>query len=157
MSKYCCFGHMQAKNNTPAAQGKCITRLLLYHFCVNLPLMMASYPVFRAMGMRSSFPLPSWYYQVPLVLKLFFFLWVLMLNSFNWQFKKKVSVLASWKHLSLCLIRSYKTLFWWCSCRKEVSAQILFYFIIEDFVFYWGHRILHSKWLYKNVHSVHHE
>ncbi|CAH8354472.1 unnamed protein product [Eruca vesicaria subsp. sativa] len=91
---------IQAKNNTPAAQGKCITRLLLYHFCVNLPLMIASYPVFRAMGMRSSFPLPSW---------------------------------------------------------KEVSAQILFYFIIEDFVFYWGHRILHSKWLYKNVHSVHHE
>ncbi|KAF3573725.1 hypothetical protein F2Q69_00063697 [Brassica cretica] len=91
---------MQTKNNTPAAQGKCITRLLLYHFCVNLPLMMASYPVFTAMGMRSSFPLPSW---------------------------------------------------------KEVSGQILFYFIIEDFVFYWGHRILHSKWLYKNVHSVHHE
>ncbi|CDY10274.1 BnaC05g05170D [Brassica napus] len=91
---------IQAKNNTPAAQEKCITRLLLYHFCVNLPLMMASYPVFRAMGMRSSFPLPSW---------------------------------------------------------KEVSAQILFYFIIEDFVFYWGHRILHTKWLYKTVHSVHHE
>ena len=63
---------MQAKNNTPAAQGKCITRLLLYHFCVNLPLMMASYPVFKAMGMRSSFPLPSWYYQVPLVLEAFF-------------------------------------------------------------------------------------
>ncbi|KAF2556659.1 hypothetical protein F2Q68_00013014 [Brassica cretica] len=41
--------------------------------------------------------------------------------------------------------------------RKEVSAQILFYFIIEDFVFYWGHRILHTKWLYKTVHSVHHE
>nr|VDD17146.1 unnamed protein product [Brassica rapa] len=91
---------IQAKNNTPAAQEKCITRLLLYHFCVNLPLMMASYPVFRAMGMRSSLPLPSW---------------------------------------------------------KEVSAQILFYFIIEDFVFYWGHRILHTKWLYKTVHSVHHE
>ncbi|KFK43051.1 hypothetical protein AALP_AA1G071800 [Arabis alpina] len=96
LSKY----KIQTKNNTPAAQGKCITRLLLYHFCVNLPLMMASYPVFRAMGMRSSFPLPSW---------------------------------------------------------KEVAAQLLFYFIIEDFVFYWGHRILHSKWLYKNVHSVHHE
>ncbi|XP_023523129.1 methylsterol monooxygenase 2-1, partial [Cucurbita pepo subsp. pepo] len=28
---------------------------------------------------------------------------------------------------------------------------------VEDFVFYWGHRILHTKWLYKNVHSVHHE
>lgn len=38
-----------------------------------------------------------------------------------------------------------------------MSAQVLFFFIIEDFVFYWGHRILHTKWLYKNVHSVHHE
>ncbi|KAG6432897.1 hypothetical protein SASPL_104487 [Salvia splendens] len=41
--------------------------------------------------------------------------------------------------------------------RKVISTQILFYFILEDFVFYWGHRILHTKWLYKHVHSVHHE
>nr|GMD69305.1 methylsterol monooxygenase 2-2 [Ipomoea batatas] len=88
------------KNNTPAAQEKCITRLLLYHFGVNLPVMILSYPVFRHMGMRSSLPLPSW---------------------------------------------------------KVISTQILFYFILEDFVFYWGHRILHTKWLYKHVHSVHHE
>ncbi|KAA8549322.1 hypothetical protein F0562_001006 [Nyssa sinensis] len=40
---------------------------------------------------------------------------------------------------------------------KVVSMQILFYFVLEDFVFYWGHRILHTKWLYKHVHSVHHE
>ncbi|GFZ13270.1 sterol 4-alpha-methyl-oxidase 2-1 [Actinidia rufa] len=91
---------MQTKNNTPAAQEKCITRLLLYHFCVNLPVMIFSYPVFRFMGMRSSLPLPSW---------------------------------------------------------KVISTQILFYFILEDFVFYWGHRILHTKWLYKHVHSIHHE
>ncbi|KAG6436219.1 hypothetical protein SASPL_101104 [Salvia splendens] len=44
-----------------------------------------------------------------------------------------------------------------CFCRKVISTQILFYFILEDFVFYWGHRILHTKWLYKHVHSVHHE
>lgn len=42
-------------------------------------------------------------------------------------------------------------------CRKEVVPQIVFYFILEDFVFYWGHRILHTKWLYQHVHSVHHE
>ncbi|GKV32959.1 hypothetical protein SLEP1_g41519 [Rubroshorea leprosula] len=96
LSKY----KIQTKNNSPAAQEKCITRLLLYHFCVNLPVMIASYPVFRYMGMRSSFPLPSW---------------------------------------------------------KVVSTQIIFYFILEDFVFYWGHRVLHTKWLYKHVHSVHHE
>ncbi|KAH9609751.1 hypothetical protein KSS87_012741 [Heliosperma pusillum] len=57
LSKY----KIQAKVNTPEAQGKCITRLLLYHFCVNLPVMLLSYPVFRSMGMRSSLPLPSWY------------------------------------------------------------------------------------------------
>ncbi|KMT05173.1 hypothetical protein BVRB_7g173210 [Beta vulgaris subsp. vulgaris] len=96
LSKY----KIQAKNNPPEAQEKCITRLLLYHFCVNLPVMLLSYPVFRAMGMRSSLPLPSW---------------------------------------------------------KEVVPQIVFYFILEDFVFYWGHRILHTKWLYQHVHSVHHE
>ncbi|KAF5821576.1 putative 4-alpha-methylsterol monooxygenase [Helianthus annuus] len=91
---------IQAKNNTTEAQEKCITRLLFYHFCVNLPVMLASYPVFSFMGMKSSLPLPSW---------------------------------------------------------KVISTQILFYFIVEDFIFYWGHRILHTKWLYKHVHSVHHE
>ncbi|KAK5773457.1 Methylsterol monooxygenase 2-2 -like protein [Gossypium arboreum] len=96
LSKY----KIQIKNNTPTAQEKCITRLLLYHFSVNLPLMIVSYPVFRCMGMRSSLPLPSW---------------------------------------------------------KVVLTQIIFYFILEDFVFYWGHRVLHTKWLYKHVHSVHHE
>ncbi|XVE71502.1 hypothetical protein DITRI_Ditri10aG0156000 [Diplodiscus trichospermus] len=40
---------------------------------------------------------------------------------------------------------------------KVVLSQIIFYFILEDFVFYWGHRVLHTKWLYKHVHSVHHE
>lgn len=91
---------IQAKSNTPTSQEKCIMHLLLYHFCVNLPVMLLSYPVFRAMGMRSTLPLPSW---------------------------------------------------------KEVVPQIIFYFILEDFVFYWGHRILHTKWLYQHIHSVHHE
>nr|POE82579.1 isoform 2 of methylsterol monooxygenase 2-2 [Quercus suber] len=51
------------KNNSPAAQEKCITRLLLYHFGVNLPVMLLSYPIFKFMGMRSSLPLLSWYSQ----------------------------------------------------------------------------------------------
>ncbi|XP_075633111.1 methylsterol monooxygenase 2-2 isoform X2 [Castanea sativa] len=41
--------------------------------------------------------------------------------------------------------------------RNIVFMQIMFYFVLEDFVFYWGHRVLHTKWLYKHVHSVHHE
>ncbi|KAB5520357.1 hypothetical protein DKX38_024676 [Salix brachista] len=91
---------IQMKNNTLKAQEKCITRLLLYHFGVNLPVMLASYPVFRHMGMQSSLPFPSW---------------------------------------------------------KVILMQIAFYFILEDFIFYWGHRVLHTKWLYKHVHSIHHE
>lgn len=91
---------IQGKMNTPAAQEKCIVRLLLYHTCVNLPLMMLSYPIFTWMGMTSKLPLPSW---------------------------------------------------------KVVAFQIASYFVLEDFIFYWGHRILHTKWLYKHIHSVHHE
>ncbi|XP_047156653.1 methylsterol monooxygenase 2-2-like isoform X2 [Vigna umbellata] len=96
LSKY----KIQAKNNSPAAQKKCISGLMLYHFGVNLPVMIISYPLLKRMGMQISLPLPSW---------------------------------------------------------KIILTQIIFYFILEDFVFYWGHRILHTKWLYKNVHSVHHE
>ncbi|XP_020101158.1 methylsterol monooxygenase 2-1-like [Ananas comosus] len=91
---------IQKKANTPASQDKCVLRLILYHICVNLPLMIVSYPAFKFMGLKSSVPLPPW---------------------------------------------------------TVVLSQILFYFILEDFVFYWGHRILHTKWLYQHIHSIHHE
>ena len=39
---------------------------------------------------------------------------------------------------------------------ETIIFQIVIFFIIEDFVFYWGHRALHTPWLYKNVHSIHH-
>ncbi|KAJ7551547.1 hypothetical protein O6H91_06G020100 [Diphasiastrum complanatum] len=52
---------IQPKMNTPAAQEKCILKLLLYHVCVNLPLMVVSYPAFKYMGFTSKLPLPSWY------------------------------------------------------------------------------------------------
>ena len=28
---------------------------------------------------------------------------------------------------------------------------------MEDFGFYWGHRLLHTPWFYKKIHKVHHE
>ncbi|KAL2349370.1 hypothetical protein Fmac_003370 [Flemingia macrophylla] len=49
------------KNTGLAAQKKCITRLILYHLGVNLPIIIISYPLFKYMGMRNSLPLPSWY------------------------------------------------------------------------------------------------
>ncbi|KAK7820011.1 methylsterol monooxygenase 2-2, partial [Quercus suber] len=60
---------VHTKNNSPATQEKCITCLLLYHFGVNLLVMLLSYPDFKFMGMRSSLPLPSWYLQVLYILK----------------------------------------------------------------------------------------
>jgi sterol desaturase/sphingolipid hydroxylase (fatty acid hydroxylase superfamily) len=39
----------------------------------------------------------------------------------------------------------------------EMLFRVLFYFVIEDLWVYWGHRILHTSWLYRRVHSVHHE
>jgi hypothetical protein len=52
---------LQKKVNTPAAQQKCLKKLMFYHFCVNLPVMMLSYPVFKYMGFTTELPLPSWY------------------------------------------------------------------------------------------------
>ena len=41
--------------------------------------------------------------------------------------------------------------------RKEVLFQLPLFFVIEDTVFYWSHRALHTKLLYKTVHKMHHE
>ncbi|KAJ8773076.1 hypothetical protein K2173_028253 [Erythroxylum novogranatense] len=42
-------------------------------------------------------------------------------------------------------------------CGWEVLSQILIYFLIEDYVGYWLHRWLHTKWAYEKIHHVHHE
>ncbi|KAH7284634.1 hypothetical protein KP509_34G063500 [Ceratopteris richardii] len=39
----------------------------------------------------------------------------------------------------------------------EVLAQITVYFMIEDYLNYWMHRWLHTKWAYKHIHYKHHE
>lgn len=35
--------------------------------------------------------------------------------------------------------------------------KLLFYIIVEDFLFYWCHRVLHTPLLYKLIHKQHHE
>lgn len=37
-----------------------------------------------------------------------------------------------------------------------VAVQIVLFFIVEDYLNYWIHRWLHTPWLYRHVHSVHH-
>ncbi|KAM3687110.1 hypothetical protein ACB098_10G053100 [Castanea mollissima] len=39
----------------------------------------------------------------------------------------------------------------------EMFAQLLVYFLIEDYTNYWIHRFLHSKWGYEKIHRIHHE
>lgn len=39
----------------------------------------------------------------------------------------------------------------------EILAQLLVYFMIEDYGNYWIHRWLHSEWGYNNIHYIHHE
>ena len=35
--------------------------------------------------------------------------------------------------------------------------QILFFMIVEDFFFYWTHRLIHMSFLYKYIHKQHHD
>ncbi|KAK8955963.1 Methylsterol monooxygenase 1-1 [Platanthera guangdongensis] len=39
----------------------------------------------------------------------------------------------------------------------EIVAQLLVYFLVEDYGNYWIHRAMHSKWGYEKIHHVHHE
>ncbi|KAK1325464.1 Methylsterol monooxygenase 1-1 [Acorus calamus] len=41
--------------------------------------------------------------------------------------------------------------------RWEIVSQLVVYFLIEDYGNYWIHRLLHCKWGYEKIHSVHHE
>lgn len=38
----------------------------------------------------------------------------------------------------------------------EISWQILAFAVIEDALFYFSHRMLHTGFLYRNIHKVHH-
>lgn len=37
-----------------------------------------------------------------------------------------------------------------------MSGHVFFFVVVEDFFFYWGHRILHHPFLYKRIHKKHH-
>lgn len=39
----------------------------------------------------------------------------------------------------------------------SIAVRMLLFFLIEDFYFYWVHRALHSEYLYKRLHKIHHE
>ncbi|CAF2149234.1 unnamed protein product [Brassica napus] len=39
----------------------------------------------------------------------------------------------------------------------EIAAQLVVYFLVEDYTNYWVHRFFHSKWGYEKIHHIHHE
>jgi sterol desaturase/sphingolipid hydroxylase (fatty acid hydroxylase superfamily) len=40
---------------------------------------------------------------------------------------------------------------------SELAIQILFCVIINDLAFHIGHKLMHTEWLYKNIHYIHHQ
>lgn len=38
-----------------------------------------------------------------------------------------------------------------------MAAQLLVYMLVEDYLGYWLHRLLHRGWAYDKIHYVHHE
>jgi len=39
----------------------------------------------------------------------------------------------------------------------EILSQVLISMILEDFIFYLSHRLLHTTLCYKYIHKIHHE
>ncbi|QRK10827.1 sterol desaturase family protein [Archangium violaceum] len=62
-----------------------------------------------------------------------------------------MSVLVSWPLLRLSGIHSGELPPWYV-----IVGQIAFFIVLDDFLYYWMHRALHTRWLYKHIHSVHH-
>ncbi|CAD6231334.1 unnamed protein product [Miscanthus lutarioriparius] len=40
---------------------------------------------------------------------------------------------------------------------RETIAQLVVYSLVEDYLSYWIHRLLHTQWCYRKIHRVHHE
>ena len=39
---------------------------------------------------------------------------------------------------------------------KTLTLSLIFFMLVEDFIFYWAHRFLHLKWIYPHIHKMHH-
>ena len=60
-------------------------------------------------------------------------------------------VVASWPLLARSGIHAGPLPRWWV-----VVGSLVFFIYLDDFLYYWMHRAMHSRWLYKNVHGWHH-
>jgi 4-alpha-methyl-delta7-sterol-4alpha-methyl oxidase len=62
-----------------------------------------------------------------------------------------VAVVASWPLLRLSGVHAGPFPPWYVA-----GAQLLFFVYLDDFLYYWMHRAMHTRWLYKRIHGWHH-
>jgi len=63
-----------------------------------------------------------------------------------------VVTLGAWPLLRLSHVHAGPLPAWYV-----IVLQLMFFILLDDFLFYWMHRGLHeSRWLFRRVHSVHH-
>jgi methylsterol monooxygenase/4-alpha-methyl-delta7-sterol-4alpha-methyl oxidase len=60
-------------------------------------------------------------------------------------------LLISWPLLRLSGIHFGELPAWYV-----IVAQIVFFILLDDFLYYWMHRAMHKGWLLRHVHCVHH-
>jgi 4-alpha-methyl-delta7-sterol-4alpha-methyl oxidase len=90
------------------------------------------------------------------------------INS-KYRIDSKTLRLYLWYFFKIAFMQIILALILWPFIRKtgihsgelpsilEISWQIGLFLIIDDFIFYWAHRILHTKWFYKKIHALHHK
>ena len=62
-----------------------------------------------------------------------------------------VGTVAAWPLLRLSAVHLGALPAWWV-----VALQLVLFFYLDDFLYYWSHRALHTPWLYKRIHGWHH-
>ncbi len=62
-----------------------------------------------------------------------------------------VAIVLSWPVLRFSGVHAGPLPAWYV-----MVGQILLFILLDDFLYYWMHRAMHGKWLFRHVHSVHH-
>lgn len=60
-------------------------------------------------------------------------------------------LILSWPLLRLSGIHAGELPAWYV-----MVGQLLFFILLDDFLYYWMHRAMHRPWLFRHVHAVHH-
>jgi len=68
-----------------------------------------------------------------------------------------LSLLMAWAAYPYAVAWNPKLVFGDAPSWKTVLLHFAVSYFLTDLTFYWGHRLLHTKWLYRNVHKQHHQ